>query len=728
MKMNQTNNINVDDLIKLSNEHGMSFVPVPYKEKNPNQPDWQKNGWKTRQELEQAFGRGKHNVGVLLGEDNGRIIDIDLDCGVARKLGPKFLPPTRTFGRESSLLSHYLYRVDQVPKTKKVNGINGDSLLELRGSRHQTLIPPSMHPTGEAILWSNGDPLTELTGKELETVFNKLALGTLLATYWPEKGIRDETAMALAGALLNQGWTMKDTEHFIGSVCEIAGDEEWAIRQGKAKATDEKIKQGEQVTGLPTLVEILGKDVGNKIAEYLPSGSPQNQPQTKPQNIGSPPPATIWDQSVCALDYINQEEEEQEMLWPNLLARGSLTQIFAPRGIGKSLYVLHIAVTLARQGKKILLIDTDNSSWMIKKRLRSWIGPDQTIPKQGLKVIDRNKAPQLTDKKAYSVHDFTRYDLVIVDCLDSTAEGIGEKDSSKPTKALSPLLDMAHGDHGPAVLLIGNVTKDGTRGRGSGTIMDRADAFYEIRDWTGVVGPFSLDKTPDDNASEWQARNKRRSNQTVYRLMFACNKYRMGEEPEPFVIELDLSNPVQWTAKDITAQISAESSQARVRERNRKKREQQTLMEDLRKHSKVMQENGTPWKKQGAMKFLRQDRGCTDQQARTLITDAVGGNYICIQEAKDEKGKPKYVLPVGGISRESLSKIPSCQTSLKTSSYNSGISGKPINRDCPKSPPLKPSIQEGSQEDDYYRLKPNDTKKPTETIMGFTGDNKEIGT
>jgi Bifunctional DNA primase/polymerase, N-terminal len=63
-----------------------------------------------------------------------------------------FLPPTGfKFGRTSKPDSHYFYRCANPGKTVKLKGIDGRTLLECRGNGGQTVVPPSVHETGELI-------------------------------------------------------------------------------------------------------------------------------------------------------------------------------------------------------------------------------------------------------------------------------------------------------------------------------------------------------------------------------------------------------------------------------------------------------------------------------------------------------------------------------------------------------------------------------------------------
>jgi hypothetical protein len=55
------------------------------------------------------------------------------------------------------------------------------------------------------------------------------------------------------------------------------------------------------------------------------------------------------------------------------------------------------------------------------------------------------------------------------------------------------------------------------------------------------------------------ARRRRRDR---YRLAFVPSKFRIGEEPDPFVFEIDLS-AVPWQLQDVTADLEATGQAAR---------------------------------------------------------------------------------------------------------------------------------------------------------------------
>ena len=143
-------------------------VPIPKRSKAPVL----KRGETLRPslaEVRRLFSGGEPtagNVGILLGEPSGGLIDIDLDSREALALAPAVLPPTPArFGRPSKPDSHWLYQCAPsdapLPATRRFReggrgGAGTSCLVELRSSGAQTVFPPSTHPSGETIAWVAG--------------------------------------------------------------------------------------------------------------------------------------------------------------------------------------------------------------------------------------------------------------------------------------------------------------------------------------------------------------------------------------------------------------------------------------------------------------------------------------------------------------------------------------------------------------------------------------------
>jgi Bifunctional DNA primase/polymerase, N-terminal len=92
-------------------DRGWSPVPVPHKSKAPLDKGWPAKVV-TEENAHRYFNGEAQNIGVRLGGLSGGLADIDLDCAEAIAAAAAFLPGTRTFGRASKRLSHWLFKTD----------------------------------------------------------------------------------------------------------------------------------------------------------------------------------------------------------------------------------------------------------------------------------------------------------------------------------------------------------------------------------------------------------------------------------------------------------------------------------------------------------------------------------------------------------------------------------------------------------------------------------------
>ncbi len=153
---------------------GWAPIPIKLREKGPTYQNWQ-NLVLDEAGVEARFAR-PCNVGVLLGDHSGGLVDVDLDCREAVEIADAIFPATpAVFGRESNPRSHRLYRISGQARTKafkdpdrikavKISGGDGAKdegamIVEVRGTGSQTVFPGSVHPSGEAVRWDQeGEP------------------------------------------------------------------------------------------------------------------------------------------------------------------------------------------------------------------------------------------------------------------------------------------------------------------------------------------------------------------------------------------------------------------------------------------------------------------------------------------------------------------------------------------------------------------------------------------
>lgn len=255
-------------------DRGWRVVPIPTGRKGPTLDGWQHLRL-TREQLDGYWEHGG-NIGLLTGAASGGLVDVDLDSAEARAVARELLPDTdRTSGRSSSRSSHWWYVCDPIPPylqfkdpVRSADGARAE-LVELRADDHQTMVPPSGHPSGEMVTWEREGEPALVHGGILAQAVAKVAAAALLARHWPGEGGRHDAAMALGGALAHAGWEEEDAGQFVGAVVSAADDPEEGDRLRAVASSFESIRQQEEVTGLPTLATLLPKRVVDLVVEWL---------------------------------------------------------------------------------------------------------------------------------------------------------------------------------------------------------------------------------------------------------------------------------------------------------------------------------------------------------------------------------------------------------------------------------------------------------------------------
>lgn len=282
---------------------GMTPLPIPRHSKGPTMAGWTKLRWPdpttdtgegedaVRAAFEEYTAGGSTNLGVLLGEASGDLIDVDLDHPAASRLKSYLLPYTAAVhGRETSRKSHYWYRAKPgtLPATRRLripdkSGRGSGVSVEIRGNGAQTLVPPSIHPaTAETYEWEGepwgGDEGPALVdGTELLAQVTLLGLCSVLLDAWPGPGQRHDAYVALAGGLLRYGdsqtvhpfWE-RNAGLVIRTLALATHDEDGAEQREREAiyTTKRRLREGGEATGFTRLAEYLGEE-SVKIVERI---------------------------------------------------------------------------------------------------------------------------------------------------------------------------------------------------------------------------------------------------------------------------------------------------------------------------------------------------------------------------------------------------------------------------------------------------------------------------
>jgi uncharacterized coiled-coil protein SlyX len=263
--------MSTNKILDAANDYYMRrMLPLPLyeRQKKPKLKAWSKT-LITEADLDKEFSNPKDNIGIKLGQVSDNLCDIDLDCAEAVAFARHILPPTKAvFGRKSRGASHFLYRTTSPAKTKRLT--SGKSVIvEIRSDGAQTMVPPSVHPSGEEVVWySSGEPAVVET-EELSGAVTRLAAAVLIARNWPTKGQRHDFSLAVAGALARAGLKQADVEILIGAVTAYVGDEEADSRTRNVKDTFQALFGGGRTYGLPKIAEIAGNDAAAELRRLL---------------------------------------------------------------------------------------------------------------------------------------------------------------------------------------------------------------------------------------------------------------------------------------------------------------------------------------------------------------------------------------------------------------------------------------------------------------------------
>lgn len=136
---------------------GWTVVPIPYKQKRPVLKEWEQVRL-TEAELAAYFDQPA-NLGLILGEPSGGLVDVDLDCVEARAIAANYLPTTQAkTGRAGAPDSHWWYISTGAKTNQHRDPVTRQMIVELRSTGGQTVVGPSVHPTGQHYEILHGEP------------------------------------------------------------------------------------------------------------------------------------------------------------------------------------------------------------------------------------------------------------------------------------------------------------------------------------------------------------------------------------------------------------------------------------------------------------------------------------------------------------------------------------------------------------------------------------------
>jgi len=233
--------------------------------------------WKALQPGEQVRGSEGCGYGIATGSRSGLfVVDVDDLPSWQAFVGSRELPATYVVKTPRGG-QHYYFLTPDWPVANS-QGVLAPG-VDVRGEGGYVVAAGSPHKNGGSYTiecafpiapapdWLLSDP--RLKKKEAKVNAEGVALGSLelpanwealaetVASGWPAKG-RHLAQLALAGALLNDGFSANAAFTFLCRVCALAGNEQPEKRAATVQDTSRRIASGIEVTGWPTLERILG--------------------------------------------------------------------------------------------------------------------------------------------------------------------------------------------------------------------------------------------------------------------------------------------------------------------------------------------------------------------------------------------------------------------------------------------------------------------------------------
>jgi hypothetical protein len=434
-------------------------------------------GWNTAEgrfdrdhdDLEATFS-GDCNLGVETGAISADLRDIDLDCPEAVAVAPAFLPPTQMVWGRYGERRHYGYLTPKLQSSKFSNP-GGQTLVEIRGDRMQSMVPPSEHPDGGSVDWVTRGRPAEVESQRLLEAVHRVAATALIAQYWPKKkGQRQEFALCLSG------WLAKHLQRelllkIVVEAAKAAEDNEPQRREEAVERSWTKHHQrDDKVAGLPRLLELVPsfKPAVPLIERWLGLAALESEPTAirirSAQEIASKPEVTV------------------EWYWPGWIPKDGVAVLHGPGGDRKSFLALALALSTAagepvfegapkEPGTALYVSGAgENPEWEDDRRLRrlcKGYGIDMDALPFHFITAD---APLLGDAPSYNLflEEIVRLRprVVVLDSAIALADLKDENDNAGVRRFLQQRVVPLARQHGCTVLLIAHSAKPSPQTKG----------------------------------------------------------------------------------------------------------------------------------------------------------------------------------------------------------------------------------------------------------------------
>ncbi len=279
-------------------ERNVYTVPLRSRSKRPKTKDWPHLRLVEEDFKNGAFKPGD-NIGALWGEASDHATDIDLDLEEAVEVAEYILPETFIYGRTGKEYSHYIYRIVDA-QTRKWQVSELGTIIEIRSTGAQSVIPPSHHPEGGMYFTNNDVEFVELSKLDMERYADEVAVAAVFTRFYPTQGSRHDYVHACTGALCHQEWQEDKIKRVMGAVLTVIQEDEDELedRKGSVVNTIEKHHAGDRTKGFTTLQDWISMPVISALRRWTESGKAEGKVVLAPVNLKPGPTKLTFDDSL----------------------------------------------------------------------------------------------------------------------------------------------------------------------------------------------------------------------------------------------------------------------------------------------------------------------------------------------------------------------------------------------------------------------------------------------
>jgi hypothetical protein len=269
-------------------------VPLRPRSKRPKDHNWPHLRL-VGEDLLKKFKPGD-NIGALWGDASDGATDIDLDMMEACWIAEHILPETLIYGRRDKPGSHYIFKCKGA-ETKKWQTKKLGTIVEIRSTGAQSVLPPSIHPDGDRYSIENDVEFEVVTKLELERLADEIAVGAVYLHHYPDSGSRHDYVHICTGVLCWADWPEDKIRRVMAAVLSevYEDDEEIKDRLGSVLNTISKHSEGDHIKGFTSMEGFMPTDSIMGLRRWVQSGTFEGKLLTEPVRLKPKPDALAFD-------------------------------------------------------------------------------------------------------------------------------------------------------------------------------------------------------------------------------------------------------------------------------------------------------------------------------------------------------------------------------------------------------------------------------------------------